>query len=527
MSSSWAFEQAEKVLERVRRKGKDHATFECGFGPSGLPHIGTVAEMLRTRMVIQAFNAITSGVNPNEHKESYYQTQWILVADDLDALRKVPDTIPADKVEMMTSYLGTSVCKIPDPWGTHSSYAEHNISELVRLLELAGVQPHEYELHRSSFNYRNGRYNGTLTRLAEHVDAISAIVTHDYSEERKATYFPFLPIIDGLVVQDIYNPEMLGLAVTPHFDWYSAPGLVNQTTPNTTLLHDGNVKCQWKLDWPMRWMHFDVDFEMHGKDLIGSATVGRRICQLMQHEPPVIFMYELFLDENKQKISKSKGNGLEADEWLTYGSVESLQYFLWQNPVRGRILHWSCIPQYEDMYAKALMDVDGPVEVGSPLWHIHGSILPEPPPVTYAMLLNLVGIADTEDTEILWAYLHAYKPGITNNTHPKLQHMFEGAIRYYQKFVLPTKVYRDSTEDEKEVLKDILKVLAFVESGIPTDLRAELYEVGKAHYTPARLNEYFRMLYQVLLGQNSGPQFDQFIQIIGIEQAVGLIRSRI
>lgn len=517
MIETWAFEQAQKVLERVQRKGKDLAVFECGFGPSGLPHIGTVAEMIRTRMVIQAFDELV-------HNDGLQiSSVLILVADDLDALRKVPDTIPSNKVDLMTTYIGTCVCKIPDPWGTDKSYAEHNISELIRLLEMVNIPRRDYELVRSSENYRLGTYNNMLTKLAERVEEITKIITHDYSEERKESYFPFLPIILGKVIQDIYEPVMVGTPAIPSFEWFSEADYDGPRTVYETMLLYGRVKCQWKLDWPMRWMHFDVDFEMHGKDLIGSANVGRRICEFMGQEPPVIFMYELFLDENKEKISKSKGNGLEITEWLTYGSVESLQFYLWQNPVKGRVLHWSCIPQYEDMYAKALSDSNG--EVGSALWHIHGSNLPEAPPITYNLLLNLVSIANTESTEVLWNYLRAYKPELSPESHPSLQHMMIGAIRYYQRFILLAKFYRNPTDEECLVLDDIANLLKNALEDDSIDLRAELYNIGKDYYSKERLREYFSMLYQVLMGQDSGPQFDQFVRLVGLQKVINLIHN--
>ncbi len=536
MIESWATEQARKVIERIERLGKTVATFECGFGPSGLPHIGTVAEMLRTRMVIRAFEHLTR--NADNSPGSKYKVQWILFADDLDALRKVPETIPEDKVLLMDSYMGTSVCKIPDPWGTEDSYASHNIAELVRMLARCEVMPSEYTLLRSSRVYGEGKFNDVLDTLVDRAQEIKDIITHDYSAERVATYFPFLPIIHGKVHQNVLNWHVY----KSHFEHracFSWQKEEDQTT-YLTQLANGSVKCQWKLDWPMRWMAFDVDFEMHGKDLIGSASVGRRICKLFEHEEPVIFMYELFLDEEKQKISKSKGNGLEADEWLTYGSVESLQYYLFQNPVKGRILHWSCIPQYEDMYAKELANSGQTVsaignndETGSAIWFVHGDDLPYAPPVTYNLLLNLVGIADTEDTSVLWDYLNAYKPGLTPQSHPSLNYMMEGAIRYYQKFVLPKKVRREPTHEEQKVLLSVRDSLTyFIDNGpdftMPVtgnDLRTELYDIGKYHYTAGGLRDYFQMLYQVLLGQDSGPQFDQFVRIASPAKVVEAINA--
>lgn len=527
MIESWAVEHARKVLERVQRKGKDSATFECGFGPSGLPHIGTVAEMLRTRMVIRAFEHLTR--NLDNSPGSQYKIRWILYADDLDALRKVPETVPADKQAEMLTYIGTSVSRIPDPWGTAKSYADHNVEELVRLLELCGIQKDEYILLKSSQTYAAGTFNPVIDQLVDHASEIKEIITHDYSAERKATYFPFLPIIDGVVYQDVYNWRIYKSTFEERacFDWQKEPG----GTTYLTQFFNGSVKCQWKLDWPMRWLMFDVDFEMHGKDLIGSASAARRICELMGKEPPVIFMYELFLDENKQKISKSKGNGLEAEEWLTYGSPESLQYYLFQNPVKGRILHWSCIPQYEDMYAKALSEeglampaIGEPHPTGTALWYVHGFDLPEAPPITYNLLLNLVGIADTEDVEVLWSYLRAYKPNLNPGVHHALNRMMEGAIRYYQKFVLPTKVRRAPTDHERNVLKAIVVLL---ERSLQEDLdlRTELFEIGKAFYAKEELRNYFQMLYQVLLGQDSGPQFDQFVRLAGVQKVIDSINN--
>lgn len=520
--TTWAFDQAVKVFYRIRNKNKDHATFECGFGPSGLPHIGTVAEMLRTRMVIRAFNELTTDEHPNEHPESYYRTQWILFADDLDALRKVPENVPSDLVDL-NDYIGVSVCDIPDPWGTHDSYAAHNIGELVRLLDRCGVSSNEYELRRSSDFYRNGLFNDTIDKLARNANELISIITHDYSVERQASYFPFLPIINGTVYQNVFNwrlhQDKLGeFNNRGCFSWQQEEGQTTYLTP----LSNGSVKCQWKLDWPMRWLAFDVDFEMHGKDLIGSATVGRRICDLMGHEPPVIFMYELFLDEQKQKISKSKGNGLEADEWLTYGTIESLEYFLFQNPVKGRVLHWSCIPQYVDLYEKELRGSNA--EPYSAIWTIHSSNLPHNAPLTYSMLLNLVAITDTEDPEVLFKYIGNYLPGVNIDSHKNLPTMVNGAIRYYQRFILPNKMKKVPTQVEQEVLMDLAQVLARPLVGEDT-IRANIYEVGKSHYGADQLTYFFKMLYQVLLGQESGPQFHQFVEVVGTEKVIAMIKE--
>lgn len=522
--NSWPYKEAKKVLKLVQEKGKDHVFFQCGFGPSGSPHIGTVAEMLRTKMIIEAFKNLT---------EDKCRVHWVLFADDMDALRKVPDNVP-DK-EAMEQYIGVPICDIPDPWGRDDSFAMHNVYDLINLLEQFNLTQNDYSWCTASHMYRTGSFNSTLNIFAKKAQEIKEIVTHDYGEERIATYCPFLPIVDKKTIHELYDWRICS---TPHesekawmlqFYTEALEGSVNKSERRDVMisLFDGNCKLQWKADWPLRWYAFDVDYEMHGKDLLGSAQVGDRIMKLMDRKPPLHMMYELFLDEDGKKISKSKGDSKVLQEWLDYTTVDVLNYFLFQNPRKSRKMHFGIIPQITDQYLK---------ETGE-----------EVCPISFTMLLNLVSITNTSDPELLWDFVRNYVDDATQEKYPLLDILISKAINYYNNKILPLKEYRDPTYWEYVALMTLRNNIkgvrtlheAAVESGkgfseyggerkvLEEALTTRIYDAGKEMYGKEKLRDFFQMIYEVLMGQKSGPRLPVFVMLYGVDNTIKLLEEKL
>ena len=518
--NSWPYKEAEKVLNLVQKKNKNYACFQCGFGPSGSPHIGTISEMLRTKMIIEAFRNLSN---------DYYVISWILFADDMDALRKVPDNVP--NKEDMEKYIGVPICDIPDPWDRDDSFAAHNIRELVELLERFNLTQDDYILYTASEMYRKGTFNPMLNNFAKKAEEIKKIVTHDYGEERINTYCPFLPIIDKKTIHELYEwrvcytPHEEEKAWMLHFYAEALEGPINESERRAEMvsLFDGNCKLQWKVDWPLRWYALNVDYEMHGKDLLGSAQVGDRIMRLINQRPPLHMMYELFLDEDGKKISKSKGDSTVLQEWLEYTTVDVLNYFLFQNPRKSRKMHFGIIPQITDQYLK---------ERGE-----------EACPISFSMLLNLVSITNTNDPDLLWEFVRNYVEDATAEKYPLLDILISKAINFYNKKILPHKEYRDPTHWEYITLVSLRIAInrvrkeheAVIKSGkdlseyggeqkvLEEALTTTIYDVGKDMYKQRTLREFFQMIYEVLMGQKSGPRLPVFVMLYGMDNTIKLL----
>ena len=508
-AKAWPFEEARKVVERLKRLGgKDEILFETGYGPSGLPHIGTFGEVARTTMVRQAF-ALLSDV----------PTRLVCFSDDMDGLRKVPDNIP--NKAMVAEHLGKPLTAIPDPFGEHDSFGAHNNARLRSFLDAFGF---DYEFLSATACYRAGRFDATLLTVLERYDEVTAIILPTLGPERRATYSPFLPVCPrtGKVLQ------------VPLVERDLASGAVVYRDPETGELVQvpvtgGHCKLQWKADWAMRWTALGVDYEMAGKDLIDSVKLSGQICRVLGATPPEGFNYELFLDENGEKISKSRGNGLTIEEWLRYASPESLSLYMYQAPRKAKRLYFDIIPKNVDEYLGFLdrYPTQGPEEqLGNPVWHIHGG---EPPrtgsPVSYAMLLNLVSASNSEDRDVLWGFIRRYAPDVSPETHPLLGRLVDYAIAYFHDFVKPAKRYRQPDTRERAALEALLVRLR----ALPADADGEaiqnvVYEIGKAHgFEPLR--GWFQALYQTLLGQDQGPRFGSFVALYGIPETCALIEK--
>ena len=510
VSKAWPFEEARKVLSRIKRIPQPTGAiiFETGYGPSGLPHIGTFGEVARTTMVRHAFRVLTEDKVP---------TRLICFSDDMDGLRKVPDNIP--NKAMVTQHLGKPLTQVPDPFGEHPSFGQHNNARLKAFLDTFGF---DYEFLSATECYASGRFDATLLKVLEHYEAIRDVILPTLGPERRATYSPFLPI----------SPSSGKVLQVPIIDLDLAAGNILYKDPDTGKLTQvpvtrGHCKLQWKADWAMRWAALGVDYEMAGKDLIDSVRLSGRICRILGRQQPEGFNYELFLDENGEKISKSRGNGLTIEEWLTYASPESLALYMFQNPKKAKRLYFDVIPRAVDEYVghlAAYPKEEWAAKLMNPVWHVHEGVPPAAElPISFALLLNLASASNSEDAAVLWGFIRRYTPDATPEGHPLLDRLVGYAIRYFHDFVKPAKRYRPPTEKERAALADLdARLGALPEKSLAEDIQAHVYAVGKEHdFEPLRA--WFSALYEVLLGQTQGPRFGSFVELYGIPETRTLI----
>jgi lysyl-tRNA synthetase class 1 len=510
VSKAWPFEEARKVVSRLKRIPQPTGSiiFETGYGPSGLPHIGTFGEVARTTMVRHAFRILTEDKIP---------TRLICFSDDMDGLRKVPDNIP--NKEMVAAHLEKPLTQVPDPFNEYPSFGQHNNARLRAFLDKFGFS---YEFLSATQCYTSGRFDATLLRVLEHYDEIRDVILPTLGPERRATYSPFLPI----------SPATGKVLQVPVIDRDLAAGSILYKDPDTGKLTQvsvtgGHCKLQWKADWAMRWAALGVDYEMAGKDLIDSVRLSGRICRILGRQQPEGFNYELFLDENGEKISKSRGNGLTIEDWLTYASPESLALYMYQSPKKAKRLYFDVIPRAVDEYAghlAAFPKEDHAAKLMNPVWHIHEGAPPEADlPISFALLLNLASASNSEDQAVLWGFIRRYAPEATPESQPLLDELVGYAIRYFHDFVKPSKQYRSPTEQERAALEDLDRRLVALPDGVlAEEIQNEVYAVGKEHgFEPLRA--WFQALYEALLGQSQGPRFGSFVQLYGIDNTRALI----
>ncbi|MFY9695944.1 MAG: lysine--tRNA ligase, partial [Xanthobacteraceae bacterium] len=479
-------------------------------------------EVARTTMVRHAFRVLT---------EDRIPTRLIAFSDDMDGLRKVPDNVP--NKEMLEAHLGQPLTRVPDPFGTHDSFAAHNNARLRAFLDQFGF---DYEFMSSTACYTSGRFDAALLRMLAHFEQVMEVMLPSLREERAQTYSPFLPIDPhtGIVLQvPVVGHDAKAGTIT-----YEHPDSIDKERV-TTPVTGGRCKLQWKPDWAMRWVALGVDYEMAGKDLIDSVKLSGEICRVLGGAPPEGFNYELFLDENGQKISKSKGNGLTIDEWLRYASPESLSLFMYREPKAAKRLYFDVIPRNVDDYLQFLdaYPRQGIKEqLGNPVWHIHGGAPPPPDnPVPFAMLLSLVTASNAENADTLWGFIGRYQPGVTRQSHPRLAALVDYAINYYRDFVAPAKKYRAPSIPERAALIDLRDALSQLLADTDAQtIQDVVYEVGRREPfldqkkkakdgKPGVSLDWFNMLYQVLLGQERGPRFGSFVAAYGIKNTVDMI----
>ena len=509
-TKAWPFAEARALLDRIGGTLPDsgHVLFETGYGPSGLPHIGTFGEVARTSMVRRAFAEISD-----------FPTRLVAFSDDMDGLRKVPDKIP--NADMLTANLGKPLTAIPDPFGTHDSFGAHNNARLRAFLDQFGF---DYEFKSSTETYRTGEFDATLMKVLESYDDIVNVILPTLGPERRATYSPFLPICPdtGRVLQAKVVERDTGAGTIVYEDGDRGGKLVE------VLVTGGHCKLQWKADWAMRWVALGVDYEMSGKDLIDSVRLSGKIARILGARPPAGFTYELFLDENGEKISKSRGNGLTIDDWLRYAPPESLSQFMYQKPNQAKRLYFDVIPRFVDDYLTHLekYPAQEPAnQIENPVWHIHAGQPPrEDAHISYNILLNLAGVCNTEDKNVLWHFITRYRPGATPENAPVLDRLTECAVNYFRDFVKPQKKFRLANEMELAALADLEATLAKLPAGAAAeDIQTEIYEIGKRHEF-ADLKSWFAALYEILLGQSRGPRMGSFIALYGIEETRDLIK---
>ncbi len=511
VSKAWPYEEARKLLKRYEKGApeKGYVLFETGYGPSGLPHIGTFNEVLRTTMVRRAYEEMSD-----------LPTRLIAFSDDMDGLRKVPDNVPNQ--EMLREHLGKPLTRIPDPFGKFESFAHHNNAMLREFLDRFGF---DYDFRSSTEAYEGGQFDEALKDVLRHYDGIMGIMLPTLRKERQATYSPVLPIspTSGIVLQ---VPVEVVDADAGLIRFEDGGEMITQSVLG------GKAKLQWKVDWAMRWVALGVDYEMSGKDLIDSVTQSSKICRELGARPPEGFNYEMFLDEKGEKISKSKGNGLSLEQWLTYGPEESLAFYAYREPKKAKQLHMGVIPRAVDEYWQFRGNYPAqPIEqkLGNPVHHIHratNDAVPESTlPVTFGLLLNLVGVMGDASREQVWGYLSNYVENASAEKYPELDRLIGHALAYNRDFVAPTLKRRKPTENEAAALQALDAKLAEMPAGTAAeDIQNEVYAIGKDEaYGFASLRDWFKALYETLLGAEQGPRMGSFIALYGIDNSRRLI----
>jgi lysyl-tRNA synthetase class 1 len=512
-SKLWVWKEAWKLKQRYEAKppAKGYILFETGYGPSGLPHIGTFGEVFRTTMVRQAFERISD-----------IPTKLIAFSDDMDGLRKVPDNIP--NKEMVAKNLGKPLTAIEDPFGTHASFGEHMNSRLKSFLDRYGF---DYDFKSATECYKSGLFNDKLLKMLENYEQVMNIMLPTLGEERRKTYSPFLPVCEetGIVLQvPVIKTDLAkGTIIYKREDGKEVE----------TEVTNGKCKLQWKPDWGMRWAALDVDYEMHGKDLTPSVVVSNKICKAIEGNAPQTFVYEMFLDENGEKISKSKGNGISLDEWLTYGTEESLSLYMINSPQKAKKLYFDVIPQNVDDYLKhcdSIENLDEEKKTDSPVWHIHNGEVPDMKlPLTFSLLLNLAAACNPESKDILWGFISNYSDEDLNaENSPYLDHLADLAVKYYNDFVKPNKQYHIPNEDEKSAILSLKEALISADKNMSADdLQTLAFTVGKENGYEKNLRDWFSLLYMVLLGQKQGPRIGSFIKLYGKDKTIELIDEKL
>ncbi|WBO22761.1 lysine--tRNA ligase [Sphingomonas abietis] len=505
-SKAWPYEEARKLIKRWPDGKSEPVLFQTGYGPSGLPHIGTFTEVARTSMVRNAYAEMTG-----------HATRLVAFSDDMDGMRKVPGNLPEQ--DMLLAHLDLPLSRVPDPFGTHESFAAHNNARLRSFLDQFGF---DYEFIAASQAYVEGRFDETLKSILRHYDKIMAIMLPTLGEERRKTYSPIFPI----------HPETGKVLQVPITVIDAEAGTIAYADPETGAHREQSVlgglaKAQWKVDWALRWVAFSVDYEMAGKDLIDSVTQSGKIARALGATPPDGFNYEMFLDEHGAKISKTKGNGLTIEEWLTYAPIESLAFYIYREPRKARALSFSVIPRAVDEYYQFLAAYPTqPIEqqLGNPVHHVHLGRVPAPDmPITFGLMLNLVSVAMTEDKALLWRYVQRYAPALSPETHPAVDRLLGYAVAYFRDFVAATLHRRAPTDQERAALADLDARFAALPGDADAEtIQNEVYEAGKAAgFEPLR--DWFKALYETLLGSSQGPRMGSFAALYGLAETRALI----
>jgi lysyl-tRNA synthetase class 1 len=510
-SNAWPFVEAKKLLRerkaQIEKKGK--IILQTGYGPSGLPHIGTFGEVARTSMMVNALNHLSD-----------LPTEIITFSDDMDGLRKVPDNVPNQ--ELLNKNLHKPLTQVPDPFKKFTSFGEHNNEMLKNFLDKFNFK---YNFKSSTALYKSGIFNSPLQLILENYQNIMDIIIPTLGKERQKTYSPFLPICPETgIVLEIPVVEIIKAKSKIIFD--------NSGKKIEASILDGNCKLQWKVDWAMRWYALDVDFEMYGKDLIESAILSSKIIKVLGKSNPSGFAYELFLDEKGEKISKSKGNGITIDQWLGYASPESLSLYMYQNPKRAKKLYNEIVPKAVDEYLDSLEKAKTQNELQllmNPAWHVHNGKMPKEKIImTFSMLLNLVETSNADSKELLWKFVKKYKKNISEKDHPIFDNLISYAIKYFNDVIRPQKKYKKPNNEEKKALKALTKILENCNDQMkPEDIQTLIYSTGKENGYAENLREWFKLIYEVVFGDENGPRMGFFISFFGVNETKQLIEDKI
>ena len=510
-SNSWPIVEAKKILKErksfIEKKGK--IVLQTGYGPSGLPHIGTFGEVARTSMVVNALNLLTD-----------LPKEIITFSDDMDGLRKVPDNVPNKKI--LTDNLHKPLTVVPDPFQKFGSFGEHNNEMLKKFLDQFNFK---YNFLSSTKLYKSGFFNEPLKKILENYDEIMNIIIPTLGKERQKTYSPFLPICPK-------TGQVLEIPVLEIDKSKSCITFDNKGEKINVSILDGKCKLQWKVDWAMRWYALDVDFEMYGKDLIESAVLSTKIVKLLGKKNPSGFAYELFLDEKGEKISKSKGNGVTIEEWLKYASPESLSLFMFQNPKRAKKLYREIVPKAVDEYLDFIEKGKKQNELQklmNPVWHVHNGKIPDESHImTFSMLLNLVETSNADSKELLWKFVKKYKPNLVEKEFPIFDKLIEYAIKYYKDVIKLNKKYKTPNDKEKNALKSLIKALDSCNDKMtPEDIQTKIFSVGKENGYKDNLRDWFKLIYEVVFGDENGPRIGFFISFFGVTEMQNLIKEKI
>jgi len=510
-TNAWPFVEAKKILRErkkyIDQKGK--IILQTGYGPSGLPHIGTFGEVARTSMLVNALNKLTD-----------LPKEIITFSDDMDGLRKIPENIP--NKDLLNNHLHKPLTAVPDPFKKFNSFGEHNNEMLKNFLNNFNFK---YTFKSSTDLYKSGFFNETLKLILKKYKDIMDIIIPTLGKERQKTYSPFLPICPDTGV-------VLEISVLEIDDKNSKIIFDNCGKKLEKSILNGNCKLQWKVDWAMRWYALDVDFEMYGKDLIESAILSTKIIKILGKTNPSGFAYELFLDENGEKISKSKGNGITIDEWLEYASPESLSLFMYQNPKRAKKLYKEIVPKAVDEYLDFIEKGKNQNELQmllNPVWHVHNGMIPKENTImTFSMLLNLVEASNANSKELLWKFVKKYKPNILEKEHPIFNNLIEYAIKYFNDVIKKYKKYKKPNAEEKKALEALVLELEKCNDGMqPEEIQTQIYTVGKENGYKENLRDWFRLIYEVVFGDENGPRMGFFISFFGVKETQQLIKDKI
>ena len=517
----WPFIEAQRIIDRLGKIGKTSVTAETGYGPSGLPHIGTFGEVARTSFVLQALKTLAPRID----------SRIIAFSDDMDGLREVPRNLP--NAEMLKEHLGKPLTSIPDPFGKEKSFAHYMNHRLREFLDSFGF---EYTFASSTEQYASGVFDEGLRRVMAHYEPISELFKATIAEEKRAAWSPFFPVCENcgrvystrVTALDRDNFTVSYACDAPLSGKYAACGHIG-----TASILSGGCKLGWKVDWALRWYSLGIDYEMHGEDLLESARLSSKIVKIIGGEPPELFKYELFLDEKGKKISKKIGNGISIEQWLRFAPVDSLLYIMYMKPQQAKKMGLTILPEIVDQYLELVAGYDGAED--SPVPFItrlskggHADKLGSQKIVTYSLIIELILALNHDDPRMVRDYLLKYQPDIAGNV-AYYESLIVNALAYYREVLLPGRT-AESADHQLDaaivVLRDELARRAAAGTEPDADeLQTAVFQVAKDR--DVKMKDWFRTLYRVFLGQSQGPRIGSFIALLGYRTCIERLEAHL